>query len=228
MTASPSLLPQLNPALRILSLMVRLAPTGLKFFHRSILLRRRYRIVGEVVAPEGFQSAWAGPREIEYLDRHPEATSRSAYARRADRGDVCLCLKQGEEVIGYRWATRRSACVFCGFGPGYELLFFPLQAHQVFVYDSYVYRAHRGRGFSKLIRELFQQAVYREGVRESYSLVTPENSRSLKLALLGGSEPLCMAYGFRIRSWSKMVLGPNPDPQLQQWLSEFKVREGII
>lgn len=216
-----------SPALRALSLLVRLAPTGRKFFDESILLRRRYHSAGEISVPDGYRSVWAGPREIEYIDRHEEATSPSAYARRAARGDWCLCLKQGDEIIGYRWATRKSGCVFCGFGPGYELLFFPLQAHQVFVYDSYVYRTYRGRGFSTLIRELFQQAAYHEGVRESYSLVAPENTRSLKLTLLGGSEPLCMAYGFRVRNWSKMILGPSPDEDLERWIDAFKVREGI-
>ena len=221
------LLPKPTTSLRMLSLMVRAAPSGRKFLHRSILLWREYGGAGNAILPDGYQSVWAGPREIAYMDQHPEATSRSAYARRAARGDVCLCLKQGDEVIGYRWATRESACVFCGFGPGYELLFFPLRAHQVFVYDSYVYRAHRGHGFSTIIRSLFQQATYREGVRESYSLVAPENTRSLKLALLGGSEALCMAYGFRVRNWSKMILGPNPDEDLKRWIDAFKVREGI-
>ena len=206
---------------------MRLAPTGRKFFNRSILLRRRYSAPGEILLPKNFQCVWVGPNEIEYMDRHPEATSRSAYARRAARGDLCLCLKHEEEIIGYRWAARKSACLFCGFGPGYELLFFPLQTHQVFIYDSYVYKAYRGRGYSKLIRELFQQSAYREGVRESFSLISPENSRSLKLALLGGSAPLCFAYGFRIRGWSKMILGPNPDAGLRNWIGAFKLREGI-
>lgn len=211
----------------MLSLLVRAAPTGRKFLHQSILLRRQYDGAGHTLLPDDFQSVWAGPSEIAYMDQHPEATSRSAYARRAARGDLCLCLKRGEEVIGYRWATRKSACVFCGFGPGYELLFFPLQAHQVFVYDSYVYRVHRGRGFSTLIRNLFQESAYREGIRESYSLIAPENTRSLKLTLLGGSAPLCMAYGFRVRNWGKMILGPSPDEDLKRWIDAFKVREGI-
>lgn len=220
-------LPRLGPVLQVLNLLVRLAPTGRKFLDQSILLRRELGAGGETIVPTGFQSVWAGPKEIAFMDEHHEAVAHSAYARRAARGDVCLCLKRDEEIVGYRWATQKSACLFCGFGPGYELLFFPLQAHQVFIYDSYVYSAHRGKGYSKLIRELFQQSAYSEGIRETYSLIAPENARSLKLALLGGSKPLCMTYGIRIRNWSKMILGPSPDEDLERWIDAFKVREGV-
>lgn len=220
-------LPHPGPVIRVLSLMVRLAPTGRKFFDRSIFLRRKYGPTEPVSLPEGLHSTWAGPEEIDYMDNHPEATSPSAYSRRAARGDLCLCLKRGNEVIGYRWAKRGSACVFCGFGPGYELLFFPLQPDQVFVYDAYVYSAHRGTNYNTTLRALMHRALQSEGVRESYALIAPENTTSLKVTLRAGSEPLCMAYGIRIRDWNKVILGRQPDPQLMQWIAQFKQREGI-
>ena len=220
-------LPHPGPAIRVLSLMARLAPPGRKVFDRSILIRRKYGRTEPVLLPEGLYSAWAGVKETAYMDAHSEATSSGAYSRRVSRGDLCLCLKRGEEVIGYRWAKRGSACLFCGFGPGYEILFFPLRPDQVFVYDSYVYSAHRGHSYNTLLRRLMHQALQREGVRESYALVAPENTTSLKLTLRTGSEPLCMAYGIRIRDWNKVILGPRPDAQLMRWIARFKRREGI-
>lgn len=218
-----------NPSLltRALELLVRIAPTGRKFFNQSIFLVRTLGDFGEAPALRGLESAWAGEREIEFMDAHPEATSRGAYARRAKRGDLCLCLKRGEEVIGYRWAKRASACLFCGFGSGYELLFFPLRPDQVFIYDSYVYSAYRDHGYSSLTRAVMYHALQREGVGEAYSLVAPENTKSLRLTLKSGNEPLCMAYGIRVRNWSKMILGPRSDPELERWIADFKRREGI-
>jgi GNAT superfamily N-acetyltransferase len=219
--------PTANPVIRTLKLLVRFAPTGQKYFKRSIFLRKRYCGLEEVPALDGLESVWAGAKEFAYIDAHPEATSTGAYSRRAARGDWCLCLKCDDEIIGYRWATQHSGCLFCGFGAGYELLFFPLRPDQVFVYDSYVYSAHRGKGYSKLIRDSLHAALQRRGVRESYGLVEPENIRSLKLVINSGYEPLCIAYGVRIRNWSKMILGPSPDAVLARWTEGFKIREGI-
>lgn len=220
-------LPRPSPIVSILSLMVRAAPTGWKFYNRSILFRRQYGEMDQAPPPDGVQSAWAGPKEIEYIDKHPEAPAPGTSARRVARGDRCMCLMQDGEVIAYQWVTRRSACLFCGFGPRRELQFFTLQPHQLFTYDSYTYAAYRRKGYGTVIRRTLHKAMHDAGVREAYSLVAPENTASISLTLQSRFEPLCMAYGFRIRGWGKMILGPMPDPELQRWIADFKLREGI-
>jgi GNAT superfamily N-acetyltransferase len=216
--------PRPGPVVSVLSLLTRFAPTGWKYFYPGVLFRRRYDYVDEPPALEGLQSIWAGAREIEYMDKHPEATSPRAYARRAARGDMCLCLKQGEEIIGYQWVAKKSACLFCGFSSRYELLFFPLRADQVFMYDAYVYRARQRQGYGTLIRKLIYKEMQKQGVREQYALVALDNIPALKITLALGDEPWSMAYGIRIRNWSKMILGPRPDKQLIRWLDKFKTR----
>lgn len=181
----------------------------------------------DVPDPEGLSCAWACSKDIEFIDRHPEATSRGANARRVARGDRCMCLKRGSEILGYQWVTQQAACVFCGFDPGYELLFFPLQPDQIFTYDSYVYGAHRRRAYGTVIRRRLHSALQQEGIREAYSLVAPENAPSISITLQSKFEPWRMAYGFRIRGWSKMILGPEMDPQLLEWIAEFKAHSGI-
>jgi Acetyltransferase (GNAT) family len=218
---------RLGPLVSILSLLVRIAPTGRKFFNPYVVFRREYRHVDEPPALDGLQGVWAGTQEIEYMDKHPEATSPSAYAKRAARGDMCYCLKRGEELIGYQWVARRSACLYCGFGPGYELLFFPLRSDQAFMYDSYVYRAQQRRGYGTLIRKLVYKEMQRLGIQESYALVALDNVPAMKITLELGDEPWCMAFGVRIRNWSKMMLGPRRDTQLLRWIEEFKTRPAV-
>jgi len=217
-------LPRPNPIVSILSLMVRAAPTSWKFYNRAILFRRQYGEMDEASLPDGVQSEWAGPKEIEYIDKHPEAPAPGTSARRVARGDMCMCLKRGEEVIGYQWVTRRSACLFCGFSPKYELLFFPLQSHQMFTYDSYTYAAYRRKGYGTVIRRTLHKAMRDAGVQEAYSLVAPENTASISITLQSRFQPWCMAYGFRVRGWSKMILGPHPDAELSQWINAFKAQ----
>lgn len=208
----------------ILRLLVRMAPTGRKFFNPCVVFRREYRHVDEPPAVADLQGVWAGAQEIEYMDKHPEATSPGAYARRVARGDICYCLKRGEELIGYQWVARRSACLYCGFGPRYELLFFPLQPHQVFMYDSYVYRAWQRRGYGTLIRKLVYKEMQRMGIRESFALVALDNVPAMRITLALGDEPWCLAVGIRIRNWSKMLLGPRRDTRLLRWIDEFESR----
>jgi GNAT superfamily N-acetyltransferase len=207
-----------------LNLMVRLAPTGWKYFNSAILFRRRYDHVDDPPLLDGVQRVWAGAREIEYMDKHPEATAPGTYARRAARGDMCLCLKRGGELIGYQWVARRSACLFCGFGPGYELLFFPFRSDQVFMYDAYIYRAWQRQGYGTLIRKLIYKEMQQRGVREQYALVALDNIPALRITLDLGDEPWRMAYGVRIRNWGKMILGPQPDARLTRWIEAFKTQ----
>lgn len=215
--------PRPGPLVSILSLLTRIAPTRRKFFHSYIVFRREYKVVDEPPALDGLRSVWAGAQEIEYMDKHPEATSRRAYARRAARGDSCLCLKRGEEIIAYQWVARKSACLFCGFGTGYELLFFPFRSDQVFMYDAYVYRAHQRQGYGTLLRKLIYKEMQKQGIREQYALVALNNIPALKITFALGDEPWCMAYGVRIRNWGRMILGHRPDAQLIRWIDEFKV-----
>ena len=221
-------LPKPSSVVSALSLLVRCAPTGWKFFNRAILFRRQYDVMDDVPDLDGLIGTWAGAREITFIDQHPEATSCGANARRVARGDRCMCLKRGDEVLGYQWVTQGSACVFCGFDPDYELLFFPLHAHQVFTYDSYVYSDHRRKGYGTIVRRMFHKALRSEGVQEAYSLVAPENTASIGITLQSRFEPWRMAYGFRIHHWTKMILGSETDPQLRHWIDDFKAHSGVV
>jgi hypothetical protein len=99
-----------------MNLVVRLIPTGWKFWGNSVLLKTPVGESGPVNLPEPYTWTWAGPEEIDFLARHPEATSRSAYARRAARGDRCLCIKQGADIVGYRWFKLTPAASCAGLG----------------------------------------------------------------------------------------------------------------
>ena len=221
-------LPRPSVVVSTLNHAVRFAPTGRKFFNRAIMFRRFYGQMDDIPTLEGLAGVWASVKDVDFIDKHREATSRGANTRRRSRGDRCMCLKRGDEVLGYQWVTQGSACLFCGFDPGYELLFFPLKPHQVFTYDSYVYNVHRRKGYGTAIRRMLHEALQREGIREAYSLVAPENAPSISITLQSKFEPWRMAYGIRIRDWSKMILGRENDVQLLKWIDEFKARMTLL
>lgn len=205
-----------------MNLVVRLLPTGWKFRGNSILLKT---LVGEstpVSLPEPYTWTWAGPEEIDFLARHPEATSRSAYARRAARGDRCLCIKQGTEIVGYRWFKLDTGCVLCGFGPKREIIPFPLKPGQAYSFDLFTYQKYRGQGVASMLVKLLFQVLREAGVKEVLSLVAPTNHASLRLQMRFGAQPQRMVYNYRIRSWSKTFLGPEGDTRLTEWMQQFK------
>jgi len=216
-------LPRPGLLARILSTAVRLAPTGWKFYNRSIMMRKTISVNVGVVVPDDFQYAWAGAKEIRFMDAHPEATSSTAYERRIQRGDSCLCLKKNGELVGYHWIAWRSGCLYCGFSSKHEITFLPLQQYQAFTYDLYVYEAYRGRGLGTLFRKLMLEVLRRKGIKEVLTLIDPENQVSLRLSLSFGYEPLCMAYSFRIRQWSTMLFGPQDDKRLKKWIEALEL-----
>jgi GNAT superfamily N-acetyltransferase len=226
MSANPLTLPVSLPApgttVRLLAMLVRLAPTRWKFYDRSILLRKRLVPADPVSTPPGHRWVWAAEPEIAAIDRNPEATSPTAYPRRFKRGDACLCLMAGDEIVGYRWIARHRSCLYCGFGPRYELRFLPLKPDQAFVYDLYVYERYRRHGYAALICNYMFEALRQQGVEEAFSLIDPDNHPVIGLNLRLGAEPVCMAYGFRIRQWSTMLLGPASDgPLLKAWFQQW-------
>jgi GNAT superfamily N-acetyltransferase len=221
-----SWLPPPGLIVRILGLLVRIAPTGLKFFSRSILLRKTLTPAQRVVLPAGLQWIVAGPTEIAWIAAHPEATSRGACQRRAERGDICICLKKGSEIVAYRWIARSRGCVFCGFRSR-EIRFLALRPNQAFLYDLFVYEAHRRHGYGTLLLQIIFEFLKSEGIDEVFCLADPDNHRVIRVELRLGFETVRMAYGVRIRQWGAMFFGPKPDRQLQRWTNEFKARAGI-
>lgn len=71
MTLQPAL-PRPSAMVALLKMAVKLAPTGWKFYKRSILLRKMVVQDKDVALPEGYQWLWAGPEELNAIDRHPE------------------------------------------------------------------------------------------------------------------------------------------------------------
>jgi GNAT superfamily N-acetyltransferase len=127
------------------------------------------------------------------------------------------------EIVGYRWVARHRACLYCGFGPRYELRFLRLAPNQTFLYDLYVYEKYRRHGYAALICNYMFEALRQNGVEEAYSLIDPDNRPVIGLNLRLGVEPVCMAYGFRIRQWSTMVLGPITEgPLLRSWFQQWQ------
>lgn len=205
-----------------MNLAVRLIPTSWKYWGNSVLLKTLIVDAGPVSLPVPFTWTWTGPEEIDYLDRHPEATSPTAYPRRAARGDRCLCIKQGSDVACYRWVTTRSGCILCGFGPKMEITLFPLKPRQAYSYDLYTYQKYRGQGVATMLMKLLFQALRAEGIDEVLSCVSSDNHASLRLQLRLGAQPQRMVYNYRIRSWSKTFLGVERDRRLIDWMQQFR------
>ena len=103
-----------------------------------------------------------------------------------------------------------------------EMTFLPLAMNQAFSYDLYTYREHRGRGIATLLKALVYQRLEEIGIKETFSLVSPDNKPSLRLRVLLGEQPERMVYGYRIRNWQKTFLGPTRDVWLQQWWEQYK------
>lgn len=204
-----------------LNLAIRLLPIGWKYWGNSILLKTSIIDSGPISLPEGYKWTWAGPEDIDDLDRHPEATSSTAYARRAARGDRCLCIKQGDEIVGYRWYKLGTGCVLCGFGENMEITLFPLKPDQAFAYDLFTYRKYRGQGVATMLNKLLCHALRMEGIKEVLVLVSLANHAAIRLNLRLGAKPLRLVYCYRIRNWSKVFLGPEEDTRLSEWTQQF-------
>ena len=211
----------------LLRLLVRFAPTGRKFFIQSILLRKALMPAERFVLPKGLQGVLAGPTDLAWIDAHPEATSRSAYQRRYARGDSCVCLKKGSEIVAYRWIVRSAACLFCGFGSRNEIRFLPLKPNQAFLYDLYVYKAHRRYGYGTLLCQVMFEIMKDKGIDEVFCIADPGNDTIIRVELRLGFEAVRIAYGVRIRQWSAMLFGPTPDLRLRHWINDFSARAGI-
>lgn len=206
---------------RMMNGAVGLMPTGWKYWGNSILMATSIVDCKPIRVPEPYRWTWAGPEEIAYIDRHPEATSSSAYTARAARGDRCLCVMLDSDVAGYQWVTRRNGCVMCGFGPRMEIELFPLAPNQAFAYDLYTYRKHRGQGVGTMLKRLLYRSMKDEGVEEVLALVAPDNHAALRLQLQLGAQPDRMVYSYRIRGWSMTCLGPRRDESLTEWMQQF-------
>lgn len=205
-----------------MNLVVRLIPTGWKYWGNSVLLKTPIGDSGPVSLPEPYTWTWADSEEIGFLDRHPEASSPTAYARRAARGDRCLCIKQGGEIVGYRWFKLGTGCILCGFGQRMEITPFPLKPSQAYSYDLFTYQKYRGRGVATMLMNTLFQVLREEGITEVLSLVSPANHASLRLQMRFGAQPQRMVYSYRIRSWSKTFLGLEGDRRLTEWMQQFK------
>ena len=205
-----------------MNLAVTLIPTGWKFWANRILLKTSISDSAPISLPEQYKWTWAGPEEIEFVDRHPEATSPTANVRRAAKGDRCLCIKTGPEVACYQWVTRRAACLRCGFGDKMEINVFPLRPGQAFTYDLFTYEKHRHHGIALLLRKLLFHTLREEGIQEVFNLVSPKNHAVLRLHARLGAQPQRMVYSYRIRGWSKTFLGPEGDTRLTEWMQQIK------
>lgn len=214
--------PPLDLRFRMMNLFIKLAPTGWKYWDNGVLFTTYTGNSKPVSVPAPYTWIWAGPEEIEFVDKHPEATSPTAYPRRAARGDRCLCLKKGSEVVSHIWVAGGTCCSLCGFGPKMEITFLPLKPGQAFSYDLFTYSAHRGRRLAILLIELMFQALRNESIKEVLSLVSLDNKPSLRLHLRLSAKPLHMTYGYRIRGWSRTFFGPERDPRLAQWLEQYR------
>jgi GNAT superfamily N-acetyltransferase len=205
-----------------MDLVVRLIPTGWKYCDSSVLLKTVIGDSAPISVPEPYTWTWAGSEEIDFMDRHPEATSPTAYPRRAARGDRCLCIKQGGEIVGYRWLKLHTGCILCGFGPKMEITPFSLKQDQAFAYDLFTYQKYRGLGVATMLMKLLYYELRKQGVNEVLFCVSPDNHASLRLQMRFGAQPQRMVYSYRIRSWSKTFLGPEGDRRLTEWMQQFK------
>ena len=205
-----------------MNLLIKLIPTGWKYCGNSVLLKTSIGDSRAIELPEPYQWTWAGPEEIDFLDRHPEATSPTAYVRRAARGDRCLCIKHGPDVMAYRWVTLCNACALCGSGPNMEFTLFPLKPGQAFVYDLFTYQKYRGRGVATTLIKLLFHFLREEGIKEIFALVSPNNHPSLRMHMRFGAQPQRLIYNYRIRNWSKSFSGIEGDRRLSEWMQQFK------
>lgn len=212
---------------RVLNKLIHYAPVAKKYAHNSILFRKRLVESKSVDIFTRYNFGLASSEDVDFLARHPEGLSESVYTSRLGRGDRCYCLRNGTEVISYNWVARSLCCILCGYDRGLE--FFPLHPGQVFTYDFYTYKPHRGGGFGSLLKSLLIQTMMHEGVREVFTLLMPHSSASIKIHLKLGYEPLFMVYGYRMLGWSRTFYGRSEDKDwLDKWIDGFKIANGIV
>lgn len=143
-------------------------------FRRAILFERTLgegMQAGPPRPPVELRMLGAGDTEA-YLAFHPEA-SGPELERRLAAGDWCHVARAGGRLVGVRWVSLSHARI------AYLGLSFPLADREVFVYDSYVDPAWRGRGVGRTLYFEMNDRLKSEGFTRVLSAVVRENPEGL-------------------------------------------------
>jgi GNAT superfamily N-acetyltransferase len=205
----------------MLNLAVRVAPIHRKWYGNFILTAKPLANATPTPVPQPYRHKWAGPEDVAIMNAHPEADQPGAYPRRVARGDRCVCLLNGDELVGYQWMAFESARASCEDLPPWEILFLPLTAKNVYLYDLYVYKKHRGKGLGPLIRALAFAELRALGYQAALAIVDVHNEPALRVRLRTGEELLQIMYCYHIGKWKRCFFGRAGDPGLKRWWDRF-------
>ncbi len=124
---------------------------------------------------------------IEYF---PDPTIRlKTWRRRLDAGNSGLLLKDGDEMVGYTWASLKY-CRGVAVRPLFEL-----SEKQAYLFDMYVTDAYRGRRIAPLMRQMCYAELGGLGRTELYSISEYFNRPARRFKEKLGAVPVELRLG---------------------------------
>ncbi len=208
---------------RILNKIHGLLPIKSKLILRTILFVKKLEVESPPRPLQGVSFRLAGAEELEAINDHPEALSKTVYSSRIRNGDRCYCLIQDGEVVCYNWVRFSTCCAFCGRRVSFN--FMPLSPGQVFVYDLYTYEKYRGKGLGGYMKDCLVYELQSRGLKEILSIVEPANTASVRIHVRIGSKMHALIYGFGLFNWTKTFAAPKRDEEsMRQWIEEVRAQ----
>lgn len=140
----------------------------------------------------------------------------AAWRRRIEAGNLGLLLKEGDNVVGYTWASLE----YCR-GIAVRPLFL-LTDRQAYLFDLYVSNEHRGRGIASVMRERSYAELERVGRSELYSISEYFNTPVRQLKRRLAAQPLELRLGLTLfRRW-------RFDTRLRRYREQLPTRWGLF
>lgn len=168
-----------HPATQRLGAALRRLPRRLglsaKRFHYMLEQLPPSAALHDVALPAGFDFGVLGADELQRVSQHPE---RAGYVSAGfvlnclARGDVCLCVRRGEEIVALAWHS--LTLNHSPHWPG------ALGADEAYLYDMYVFEAWRGHELAPALRLHSYQVLAALGRSRFYSITECHNRASLR------------------------------------------------
>lgn len=207
----------------------RLVPAGMcqelsKFVAHPCLLNRSISDRDKFSLPAEFELKIASAQELAQLAGHSEGLPADVYQKRMLQGDKCICLYHQNELVSYNWLAFVRAGIFLGLDKQINMMM--LESNQVFTYDFYTYKAHRNRGYGKLLKSAIFQFALSEGIQEIITCVHADNAASLAVHIKQGYNLKSMVFCARIMDWTVSFLStPHQTSRYLAWFGRYKEQQ---
>ena len=124
--------------------------------------------------------------EIKGMARHEETiVPEKELLARIEEGCRCFGLKHNSEILAYMW---------CRFTRGGSWKRFELKRNEVYLFDAWTYKVHRGKNIAPYLRYQLYDYLHKMGYKKFYSITEAFNTPSKKFKRKLGAKNLKLYF----------------------------------